>query len=310
MSVGLFALLDDVAVIARGAAAQLDDVVAQAGKAGAKAAGVVVDDAAVTPTYVVGFAPDRELPMIGRIALGSLRNKLLILGPAALALGQFAPWAITPLLMAGGLYLAYEGAEKVLAWAAPHAAHAHEAAVSKTDDDPQTPTALEAARVSGAIKTDFILSAEIMAITLGAVAEASLAAQAAVLAAVGVGITAAVYGAVAVIVKLDDLGLRLVRLGGLWRPVGRALVAGMPGALALLSAVGAVAMLWVGGGILLHGLAAFGLGGLEHGLDALARRAGEGAAGWLVRTLGAGLFGLAAGLAAIPLIGWATRLRR
>ncbi len=236
MSTGLIALLDDVVALAKVAAASLDDVALQAGKAGAKAAGVVIDDAAVTPRYVVGFAANREIPIVKRIALGSLKNKLLILLPVALALSLLAPWAITPLLMLGGAFLCYEGAEKVLEAIRPHAAHAHEESVGAAPTDP---LALEEARVAGAIKTDFILSAEIMAIALATIPESSFLAQAAILAVVGIGITLLVYGAVALIVKADDAGVALARQEGvamrlpaglrpLARAVGRGLVKGMP----------------------------------------------------------------------------------
>jgi hypothetical protein len=210
VSTGLLALLDDVAGLAKVAAASLDDVAAQAGRAGVKAAGIVIDDAAVTPRYVVGFTADRELPIIGRIALGSLKNKLLYLLPAALLLSLLAPWAITPLLMIGGAYLCYEGAEKVYEALWPHGAHAHEAtvatAVSARDFEEQ--------KVRGAIRTDFILSAEIMAISLSTVADASPWLQAAILAVVGIGITGVVYGGVALIVKADDFGLALAAGSG------------------------------------------------------------------------------------------------
>jgi predicted DNA repair protein MutK len=186
VSIGLIALLDDVAALAKVAAASLDDVAGQAARAGAKAAGVVIDDAAVTPRYVVGFAAERELPIVGRIALGSLRNKLLFLLPGALALGALAPWAITPLLMLGGAYLCYEGIEKVYEALVPHQAHAHEATLAAGAGNDQ---ALEDRRVASAIKTDFILSAEIMAITLAAVPEGGFWIKAAVLAIVAIGIT-------------------------------------------------------------------------------------------------------------------------
>src|SRR3954462_11189882 len=156
MSVGLIGLLDDVAAIAKVAAASLDDVVGQAAKAGAKAAAVVVDDAAGTPRYVVGFDADRELPIVGRIALGSLRNKLLILLPCTLALSYFLPWMIRPLLMFGAAYLCYEGSEKVLEAVIPHRPHPHEAGAHPATSNPH---ALEEEKVAGAIKTDFILSA-------------------------------------------------------------------------------------------------------------------------------------------------------
>src|SRR5215203_3963906 len=231
MSVGLIALLDDIIGLAKVAAASIDDIAGQAAKAGAKAAGVVIDDAAVTPRYVVGFSAARELPIVGRIAVGSLRNKLLILLPAALALSVVAPWAITPLLMLGGAYLCYEGTEKVFEAVLPHKAHAHERALPPVAVYAQT---LEDEKVASAIKTDFILSAEIMAITLAAVPAAGFVNQAVVLAVVGIVITVIVYGGVAVIVKADDIGVALARSGGpsligrLGKALGRGLVLGMP----------------------------------------------------------------------------------
>ena len=231
MSVGLMALLDDVAAIAKVAAASLDDVASQAAKAGVKAAGVVIDDTAVTPGYVIGFAAKRELPIVGKIAAGSLRNKLLILLPVALALSYFLPWTITPLLMLGGAYLCYEGVEKVLEAVMPHHAHQHEAQLGTVALNAKT---LEDEKVASAIKTDFILSAEIMAITLAALPAGSFWMQALVLALVGIGITVAVYGVVALIVKADDVGVALAKndrasvIGGTGRALGRALVRGMP----------------------------------------------------------------------------------
>ena len=261
MSIGLIALLDDIAALAKVAAASLDDVASQAVKAGAKAAGVVIDDAAVTPGYVIGFAAKRELPIVGKIAAGSLRNKLLILLPAALALSYFLPAAITPLLMFGGAYLCYEGAEKVLEAILPHHAHQHEAELGTVALQARS---VEDEKVASAIKTDFILSAEIMAITLGALPAGSLWMQSLVLALVGIGITAAVYGVVALIVKADDVGLALARHDGasafaaVSRSFGRGLVRAMPVLLILLSAIGTAAMIWVGGGIVLHGLELYG----------------------------------------------------
>ena len=261
MSVGLIALLDDLAAIAKVAAASLDDVVSQAAKAGVKAAGVVIDDAAVTPGYVIGFAAKRELPIVGRIAAGSLRNKLLILLPVAMALTYFLRQTIMPLLMIGGAYLCYEGVEKILEAIMPYRAHQHEARLGTVALNSKT---LEDEKVASAIKTDFILSAEIMAITLAALPAGNLVTQAAVLTFVGIGITVAVYGVVAMIVKADDVGLALARndnasfLGGMGRALGRGLVQGMPVFLTLLSAVGTAAMIWVGGGIVLHGLEEYG----------------------------------------------------
>ena len=300
MSVGLLALLDDVAALAKVAAASLDDVAANAAKAGAKAAGVVIDDAAVTPRYVVGFASERELPIVGKIAWGSLRNKMLVLLPGALALSLLAPWAITPLLMIGGAFLCFEGAEKIHGALFPHA-HADDHAEVETGD--ATPQSVEDDRVAGAIRTDFILSAEIMAITLAAVPDSSFAMQALVLAVVGIGITAAVYGAVALIVKADDAGLALAGPGrpAALQALGRGIVAAMPRFLRGLAAIGTAAMLWVGGGIVLHGAEALGFSGPAHRLHHLAELAAHaipaapGAMGWIIGAVGAGVVGLALG---------------
>jgi predicted DNA repair protein MutK len=262
MATGLIALLDDVAAIAKMAAASLDDVAAQTAKATTKAAGVVIDDAAVTPKYVVGLDPSRELPIIGRIALGSLKNKLVFLLPAALLLGYFAPWVITPLLMVGGIYLCYEGAEKLYEVAFPHAAHGDEKQVQGEKTDPAT---LEKQKISGAVRTDFILSAEIMALTLAGVSGSAIATQGIVLAAVGILITLAVYGVVALIVKADDVGLAMAKTSSsALQVIGRGLVVGMPIFLKMLAAVGTAAMLWVGGSILVHGMAELGFATPEH----------------------------------------------
>ena len=311
MSTGLLALLDDVASIAKVAAASIDDVAAHAAKAGAKSAGVVIDDAAVTPRYVVGFAAERELPIVARIAKGSLRNKLVFLLPAALLLSLFAPWAITPLLMLGGVYLCYEGAEKVYEVFFPHKAHTHEDKAGLAPSDPQ---ALEDQKVASAIKTDFILSAEIMAIALATIPDTNAMQQAVVLALVAIGITLGVYGAVALIVKADDVGVRLAAngydgaVGGLVRAMGRGLVKFMPGFLKTLATVGTLAMLWVGGGIISHALEGYqlpGPGHLVHDLAARAAGAVPGIAGfaeWSVTAIGSGLFGLVVGAMMIPIV--------
>jgi predicted DNA repair protein MutK len=309
LATGLIALLDDVAAIAKVAAATLDDIAGQAAKAGAKAAGVVIDDAAVTPRYVTGFASSRELPIVRKIAIGSLKNKLVYLLPAALALSALAPWAITPLLMIGGAFLCYEGAEKVYEAVRPHDAHARDAAIGEA---PQDAVAMENTKVSGAIKTDFILSAEIMAIALATIPDAGFWAQALILAAVGTGITLGVYGLVALIVKADDAGVALAsgRLGGgaAFRAIGRGLVIGMPPFLKLLGVVGTAAMLWVGGGILLHGFEHYGYGALAHLIHDVAAAAGRavpaigGMVEWLIGAAAAGLVGLAVGVAIIPLV--------
>jgi predicted DNA repair protein MutK len=290
MASGLLALLDDVAAITKVASASLDDVVGQAAKAGTKAAGIVIDDAAVSPRYVVGFAADRELPIVAKIAWGSVRNKMLFLLPAALALSSLAPWSIMPLLVLGGLFLCMEGYHKVHDMVRP--AHAKETAA---DDPAVDPKQLEDRQVAGAIRTDFILSAEIMAITLSAVGEAGFAMKATVLAVVGLGITLVVYGAVAVIVKADDVGVALARRPAPLATLGRAIVKGMPIVLAVLAFVGTLAMLWVGGGIVLHGLAVFGFDAPEVGIHAVSEALGGGAPGWLAGAAIAGVVGLVLG---------------
>lgn len=304
MSTGLIALLDDVAAIAKVAATSLDDVAAQTIKAGTKSMGVVIDDAAVTPRYVVGFSADRELPIVGRIALGSIKNKLLFLLPAALLLSLFAPWLITPLLMLGGGFLCYEGAEKILEAVMPHQAHQHEEKIGLT---PGNPEVLEEERVAGAIRTDFILSAEIMAITLSAIPESSFWNQAIILALVGTGITIVVYGAVALIVKGDDAGVALARLegdnvgAGALRALGRLLVRGMPVFLKLLAVVGTVAMLWVGGSIVLHGFHELGWhapSGWVHHLSEMQ----TGFLSWLLEATGYAVAGIVLGALIIPLV--------
>ncbi len=246
---GLVALLDDIAVIARTAAASVDDITLAAGRASSKAAGVVIDDAAVTPGFVTGLSPARELPIIWSITKGSLKNKLLILLPGALILSQFLPSAIIFLLMLGGAYLCYEGAEKVME---KLGGKKHGKTLGDAIEDPAK---FEQERIAGAIRTDLILSAEIMAITLNEVAAESFISRAIILAIVGFGITVVVYGTVALIVKTDDVGLHLsTKSSAVARSTGRFLLAAMPTLLAALSLIGTIAMLWVGGGIILHGL--------------------------------------------------------
>jgi uncharacterized protein len=304
---GLFALLDDVAAIAKVAASSIDDVAAQSIKAGTKAAGIVIDDTAVTPRYVVGFASNRELPIIGKIAMGSLKNKLLILLPGALILSTFAPWAITPLLLVGGLFLCFEGYEKLHSMVVPHDEH-HDHA--EKESAAQSPEELEGEMVGGAIRTDFILSAEIMALTLATVADQALAMRAFVLAAVGLGITFAVYGLVALIVKADDAGAAMARTGkpGIAQ-LGRVLVKGMPVLLQVLSVVGTLAMLWVGGDIILHSLAHYGLDGPEHWIKDTAKAVGgslplSGLFTWLVGATGSGILGAILGALTVPVVAY------
>lgn len=301
---GLLALLDDVAGIAKVAAASVDDVVGQAAKAGAKAAGAVIDDAAVTPKYVAGFSPARELPIVWRIAKGSMKNKLLFLLPVGLLLNTFLPGIITPLLMLGGAYLCFEGAEKVYHLIQP--SH-HDA------DEPEgyvaDPLHLEEQKVSGAIKTDFILSAEIMTIALSEIPESSIWMEAATLAVVAIGITVMVYGSVALIVKADDVGLLLSREGrfSLTRAIGRGIVKAMPFFMKGLMIVGTAAMLWVGGSIVLHGAELLGFGQIYHTIHDLAYSASnmvevaKGFVKWAVTAGLDGIFGLLLGLALIPI---------
>lgn len=318
---GLLALLDDIAAIARLAAAQVDDIATQATKVGAKVAasviddtakasakslGVVVDDAAVTPKYVQNLPAARELPIVWQIARGSLFNKLIILLPALLLLDWAAPQAITPLLMLGGLYLCFEGAEKVAHAFLPH--HEEEAAEPETLDA----ASLEKERVAGAIKTDFILSAEIMTIALAAIEATGVLQRGVVLALVGIAITLGVYGAVAVLVKLDDAGLVMAQAGRLsaTRALGRGIVKGMPSLLTIISIIGTAAMLWVGGQIVVHGLETFGLGAIAHWIEGVASTvghaspAGQGVVEWIASAALSGVFGLALGLVTIPVVNY------
>jgi len=317
---GLLALLDDVAALAKLAAAQVDDVAAQASrvgvkvaasviddtaKAGAKSLGVVIDDTAVTPKYVQNLPAARELPIVWKIARGSAFNKLVILLPLALLLDAFAPWLMTPLLMLGGSYLCFEGAEKVLHSFMPHAAE--EAHAPQTLDAAR----LEEERVAGAIKTDFILSAEIMTIALAAIEATGVLTRGVVLALVAIGITALVYGAVALLVKADDAGLVMAQAGRLrtTRALGRGIVKGMPGLMTAISTIGTAAMLWVGGSIVVHGLATLGYGTIAHAIEGLAQQAADAvprfhaAVEWIVTAALDGVFGVALGLVLALLIG-------
>jgi uncharacterized protein len=296
MPSGLAALLDDIATIAKVAAASVDDVAAAAGKASSKAAGVVIDDTAVTPQYVTGFTPDRELPIIWRIAKGSFFNKLVIILPVALLLSALLPWIITPILMLGGAYLCFEGAEKVLEKFAKGSDSEEEALAEEVAE--MSAADHEAKMVSGAIRTDFILSAEIMIIALNELNLSNIAnpiagdlppivMQALALAFVGIGITIAVYGVVGLIVKMDDIGLHMARReNGGSQAIGRGLVKAMPKLLSFLSTVGTAAMLWVGGQIIIHG---FGI----HPADFVGLHGG--ALAWIVDAALCGLFGMALG---------------
>ena len=300
MSAGLFALLDDVAVLARLAAASVDDIGAAAGRATAKAAGVVIDDTAVTPQYVHGLAAERELPIVKRIAIGSLRNKIVFILPAALLLSQFVPWLLTPILMLGATYLCYEGAEKV--WGKIRGHDAHSAPVATVGPD------AERLMVTGAIRTDFILSAEIMVIALNEVADQSFVPRLIILLVVAVVITLVVYGVVGGIVKMDDIGLRLTQQSsGFAKKIGRGLVAGMPKLLAALSVIGTVAMLWVGGHILLVGTDELGWHtpyALVHHLEGYVHDvAGVGGAlAWMINTAASAVIGLVVGLLVVAVM--------
>ncbi len=301
MAGGLFALLDDVAAMAKLAAASVDDIGAAAARAGLKSAGVVVDDTAVTPQYVSDVTADRELPIIRKIATGSLRNKLLFILPAILLMSQFLEWLITPLLMVGATYLCYEGAEKL--W---HAV--------RGDETEHGPAVLDEAVsedtvISGAIRTDFILSAEIMVIALKEVADEPFVGRALILVAVALGITVLVYGAVALIVKMDDVGLHLTQRAsrGAQR-IGLGLVRGMPLLLRFLSAVGIAAMLWVGGHILLVGLDDLGWHApyelVHHAEEAVHEATGAigGFLGWAVNTLCSAVVGLVVGAVVLAVL--------
>jgi len=293
---GLVALLDDISVIAKAASASIDDIGVAAARAGTKTAGVVIDDAAVTPSYVTGLSPARELPIIWKIAKGSMRNKLLFLLPGALLLSEFLPAAIIWLLMIGGAFLCYEGAEKVMEklGAGKHGA--------TLEDEITDPVAFENQRVAGAIRTDFILSAEIMAIALNEVADETLVMRGVVLAVVAIVVTVAVYGAVGGIVKIDDLGLHMTKKASASaQAFGRFLLRFVPKLLTALSIIGTIAMLWVGGGIIVHGTHEVGfhaiydiVHGAEYAVKSAAGALG-GVLGWLTYAALSAVVGLVLG---------------
>ena len=310
MSGGLVALLDDISVLARMAAASVDDISVAAGRASTKAAGVVIDDAAVTPRYVDGLDPKRELPIIKRITIGSLRNKLLVIIPAILLINAFVPWLLSPLLMLGGTYLCFEGAEKIWEKISGHGGHETTAAVAEGEQK----TVDEDAVVKSAVTTDFILSAEIMVISLKAVLDEGLNDSfwylLAVMVFVAIAITFVVYGTVGLIVKMDDIGLALSKRGsGLSQTIGRGLVTGMPKLLTVLSVVGVAAMLWVGGHIILVGLEETGWlpqpYEFVHHLEVLvhdATGALGGILGWLTNTVGSAILGLLVGAVVVAIM--------
>ena len=277
MAGGLFALLDDVALIARSAASSVDDVAALAGKTSVKAAGVVVDDAAVTPQYVEGIKPQRELPMIWRITKGSLINKLVIILPIAMILSWIAPWALTPILMCGGTYLCFEGAEKILHHLLPHREKETESVQEKGAD-------AEDSLVKSAITTDLILSSEIMVISLNEVIDQPFWMRLGALIFVGILLTLGVYGAVGLLVKMDDIGMALNERHNGKSTVGNALVKGMPIVLDIIGIIGTAAMLWVGGHIVVKGLHEFGMNQPHEFIVSVTEKISNGALAWLAET--------------------------
>lgn len=299
MASSLFVLLDDIATL-------LDDVAAMTKVAAKKTAGVLGDDLALNAQQVTGVNADRELPVVWAVAKGSLLNKAILV-PAALLISAFAPWLITPLLMAGGLFLCFEGAEKLLhAWLHSRSEdEAHHAELVQAVSDEQVDlVAFEKDKIKGAIRTDFILSAEIIVITLGTVSDAAFSSQLAVLVGISVLITLGVYGLVAGIVKLDDVGLWLMRKPGtIQQRMGRLLLAMAPRLMKTLSVLGTAAMFLVGGGILLHGVPALGHA-LEHWTQEL------GALASLLNSLGAGLAGVLAGAGVVLLVQVAGNIRK
>jgi len=300
MAGGLAGLLDDIAALAKLAAASIDDVGAAAGRASAKAAGVVVDDTAVTPAYVRGLAADRELPIIKKIASGSLRNKLLLILPIALILSAIAPTLVEIILMLGGTYLCFEGAEKI------YHRFTH-------DDSHEVPAVLqgpeaEAGVIKGAVRTDLILSAEIMVISLKEVIDEPIVQRAIILVVVALFITVIVYGVVALIVKMDDIGLKLAEQNSeSSQKLGRSMVSAMPKLLSGLTIVGTAAMLWVGGHILLVGTDELGWHGPYDFVHDLEKRVDDvggigGLLAWLINTGISAIIGLAVGALVVAVV--------
>ncbi|WP_404289266.1 DUF808 domain-containing protein [Glutamicibacter arilaitensis] len=282
MAGGLVALLDDVAALVKVTAASLDDIALGAAKASTKSLGVVIDDAAVTPQYVAGLSPKRELPIIWKIAVGSIRNKMLFILPLALLLSQFAPWALTPILMLGGAYLVFEGAEKLLEAMGVIKHHTPGGKEGVRD---------EKAIIGSAVRTDLVLSAEIMVISLNEVSHEPFLNRALILIVIAILMTVAVYGAVGLIVKMDDIGLHMAqRASKLSQKVGRGLVKAMPIVMSILGKVGVVAMLWVGGHLILVGMDELGWHapyGFVHHIELLVHDATGSAGavlGWLTNT--------------------------
>ena len=302
MAGGLLALLDDVALIARQAAASVDDIAGMTAKTSTKAAGVVIDDAAVTPQYVSGVTPSRELPMIWRITKGSLRNKLVFILPIALLLNAFAPWALTPILMLGGAYLVFEGAEKIVHKLSSDGDEQAEQAANKSEQD-------EDNLVNSAIRTDLILSTEIMVISLDEVKDQPVWMEAAVLIAVGIFLTVAVYGAVALLVKIDDIGRGMIERGNAPK-LGRGLVKAMPYVLSAIGVIGTIAMLWVGGHLIVRGLDEVFGWHWPHEIIAKGQEAvGGGALGWMVETGISMIVGLIVGFIVLGVVQLVKKLR-
>ena len=309
MAAGLAALLDDIALIAKKAAATTDDVAAIAGRTSTKAAGVVIDDAAVTPKFVAGVSPARELPIIWKITKGSLVNKLIIILPIILLLSWLLPGALTPLLMLGGFYLSFEGAEKVLEKVGL-GGHGE----GESDDGDEEKDQSESALVRGAIFTDLILSAEIMVISLNEVSDQPLLTRALVLILVGLMVTFAVYGVVGVLIKIDDIGLAIAHKQGAsegMKKFGLFLVKGMPKLLTAIGIIGTLAMLWVGGHILLVGFDELGLHwpyqAVHHVVENFEHLGG--AVTWLMETGFSLLFGLIVGALIAVVVGGVKKLR-
>lgn len=302
MAGGLLALLDDVALIARQAAASVDDIAGMTAKTSTKAAGVVIDDAAVTPQYVSGVTPSRELPMIWRITKGSLRNKLVFILPIALLLNAFAPWALTPILMLGGTYLVFEGAEKIVHKLSSDSDEQAEQAANKSEQD-------EDHLVNSAIRTDLILSTEIMVISLDEVKDQPVWMEAAVLIAVGIFLTVAVYGAVALLVKVDDIGRGMIERGNAPK-LGTGLVKAMPYVLSAIGVIGTIAMLWVGGHLIVRGLDEVFGWHWPHEIIAKGQEAvGGGALGWMVETGISMIVGLIVGFIVLGVVQLVKKLR-
>lgn len=301
MASGLFALLDDVATLAKAAAASVDDIAAGAAKASAKSAGVVIDDAAVTPQYVQGVSAHRELSVIKRIAYGSVKNKFLFIIPVAMVMSQFAPWVLPILLIIGGSYLVFEGAEKVLPWLGLGHGHGaeHEAIAGEHAEE------VENRLVAGAVRTDLILSTEIMLISLSNIDTDSFVTRLGTLIVVALLMTVAVYGAVALLIRMDDFGVKLAtRKSAFAQKFGQGLVTAMPKVFSVISVVGTVAMLWVGGHLLVaapHDLGFHLLYDLVHEAEHAVHGLG-GFAVWVVDTLISAIVGLMVGLGIVAVV--------